>query len=62
MRAQFIATASVTGFLALSHLIERFGIPGRAHLLGTPAEEDGGGKIDLLNAGAYEVADVSLMM
>ncbi|KAK1147113.1 hypothetical protein N8T08_001852 [Aspergillus melleus] len=57
-----IATAGVTGFLALSYLIERLGIPGRAQLLGTPAEEDGGGKIDLLKAGAYNKADVSLMI
>ncbi|PLB51234.1 hypothetical protein P170DRAFT_355320 [Aspergillus steynii IBT 23096] len=57
-----IATAGVAAFLALSHLIERFGISGRAHLLGTPAEEDGGGKIDLLKAGAYDKADVSLMI
>ncbi|CAJ0554871.1 Ff.00g133840.m01.CDS01 [Fusarium sp. VM40] len=57
-----IATASVTGFLALAHVLEKFGINGRVQLLGTPAEEDGGGKIALLNAGAYEKVDVSLMM
>ncbi|KMU76630.1 hypothetical protein CISG_05773 [Coccidioides immitis RMSCC 3703] len=57
-----IATASVTGFIALAHVISKFGIRGKAQLLGTPAEEDGGGKIDLLNAGAYKQADVSLML
>ncbi|KAK2839206.1 hypothetical protein FQN49_006369 [Arthroderma sp. PD_2] len=57
-----IATASVTGFIALSYALKRFGIDGRVQLLGTPAEEDGGGKIDLLNAGAYEKVDVSLMV
>lgn len=57
-----IATASVTGFIALSYVIQKFGLPGRVQLLGTPAEEDGGGKIDLLEAGAYEKANVSLMM
>lgn len=57
-----IATASVAGFLALAYAIKKFGIDGRVQLLGTPAEEDGGGKIDLLDAGAYEEADVSLMM
>jgi metal-dependent amidase/aminoacylase/carboxypeptidase family protein len=57
-----IATASVTGFLALAHVLEKYGIDGRVQLLGTPAEEDGGGKIALLNAGAYEKVDVSLMM
>lgn len=57
-----IATASVTAFLALAFAIQRFNLPGQAQLLGTPAEEEGGGKIDLIRAGAYEKADVSLMM
>ena len=57
-----IATAGVTGFIALAYALKKFGIDGRVQLLGTPAEEDGGGKIDLLNAGAYEKVDVSLMM
>lgn len=57
-----IATASVTGFVALAFVIQKFGLPGQAQLLGTPAEEDGGGKIDLIRAGAYEKPDVSLMM
>ncbi|KAL4929914.1 M20 family metallopeptidase [Aspergillus undulatus] len=57
-----IATASVTGFVALSFALKQFGIEGRVQLLGTPAEEDGGGKIDLLKAGAYEEVDVSLMV
>ncbi|KAJ5117184.1 hypothetical protein N7448_004127 [Penicillium atrosanguineum] len=57
-----IATASVAGFVALAFVIQKFGLPGQAQLLGTPAEEDGGGKIDLIRAGAYEKADISLMM
>ncbi|GMF70087.1 unnamed protein product [Aspergillus oryzae] len=57
-----IATASVTAFLALAFAIQRFNLPGQAQLLGTPAEEEGGGKIDLIRAGAYEKADVSLMI
>ncbi|KIW03939.1 hypothetical protein, variant [Verruconis gallopava] len=36
-------------------------IDGTLQLLGTPAEELGGGKIALLEAGAYKDADVSLM-
>ncbi|KAL4750523.1 hypothetical protein BDW72DRAFT_203795 [Aspergillus terricola var. indicus] len=56
-----IATAGVTGFIALSYALKQFGIEGRVQLLGTPAEEDGCGKIDLLNAGAYDKVDVSLM-
>ncbi|KAI1994220.1 hypothetical protein LOZ54_001064 [Ophidiomyces ophidiicola] len=57
-----IATASITAFLGLAHAIDKFGLNGRTQLLGTPAEEDGGGKIDLLNAGAYKHVDVSLML
>ncbi|CAG8143249.1 unnamed protein product [Penicillium salamii] len=57
-----IAISSITGFLALAFAIEAFGITGHAQLLGTPAEEDGGGKIDLINAGAYQTTDVSLMI
>lgn len=57
-----IATASVTGFIALAYAISKFGLPGQAQLLGTPAEEDGGGKVDLIRAGAYENVDASLMV
>jgi metal-dependent amidase/aminoacylase/carboxypeptidase family protein len=47
-----ITTASVIGVVALGYVIGKFGQPGQAQLLGTPAEEDGGGKIDLIRAGA----------
>lgn len=57
-----ISTASITGFLVLSHVLRHFGVSGQVQLLGTPAEEDGGGKIALLNAGAFDKVDVSLMM
>lgn len=57
-----IATAGVSAYLALSFALDKYGIQGRAQLLGTPAEEDGGGKILLLEAGAYKGVDVSLMM
>ncbi|KAG6809144.1 hypothetical protein H0H92_001405 [Tricholoma furcatifolium] len=36
-------------------------IPGKVIILGTPAEEDGGGKIVLLERGAYQEMDVCLM-
>lgn len=57
-----IATASVVGFLAASHVLRQFKIPGRVQLLGTPAEEAGGGKIDLMRKGAYKEVIASLMM
>lgn len=30
-------------------------------MLGTPAEEDGGGKIDLINGGVFNDIDVAMM-
>ncbi|KAJ5813223.1 hypothetical protein N7447_010246 [Penicillium robsamsonii] len=56
-----IATSSIAAFLALSFAIKRFNVPGRAQLLGTPAEENGGGKAKLIDAGAYKNVDISLM-
>ncbi|CVK96234.1 hypothetical protein FPRO06_11842 [Fusarium proliferatum] len=57
-----IATASIAAYLALAHALSKYDVNGRAQLLGTPAEEDGGGKVLLLDAGAYEKADLSLMI
>ncbi|KAJ5159383.1 uncharacterized protein N7482_006387 [Penicillium canariense] len=56
-----IATSSIAAFLALSFALNKYGIPGRTQLLGTPAEENGGGKAVLIDAGAYKNVDISLM-
>ncbi|KAJ5184053.1 hypothetical protein N7492_001669 [Penicillium capsulatum] len=56
-----IATSSIAAFLALSFALKKFNIPGRTQLLGTPAEENGGGKARLIDAGAYKNVDISLM-
>lgn len=56
-----IATSSIAAFLILAELIRSQSIEGRVRLLGTPAEESGGGKIDLLNAGAYQGVDACMM-
>ncbi|KUJ09716.1 uncharacterized protein LY89DRAFT_597626 [Mollisia scopiformis] len=48
-----IAIASVGAALAAGAAISKFNLPGKVILFGTPAEEGGGGKIALLNAGAY---------
>jgi amidohydrolase len=55
-----IATASIGAGLALSKLANDLGI--RVKLLGTPAEEGGGGKIILLDNGAFEDASCSMMI
>jgi amidohydrolase len=55
-----IAASSVGAGLALGELADDLGI--RVTVLGTPAEESGGGKIDLLAAGAFEDATVAMMV
>ncbi|BCR82731.1 M20 family metallopeptidase [Aspergillus chevalieri] len=56
-----ITTSSVAGFLGLAALLKKFGGEGRVQLLGTPAEENGGGKARLVEEGAYEGVAGSLM-
>lgn len=55
-----IATAGVGAAIALVPVAERAGL--RIKLLGTPAEEHGGGKVSMLTAGAWEDVDFSLMV
>ncbi|XP_075410893.1 xaa-Arg dipeptidase [Tenrec ecaudatus] len=59
-----IAEVGAAAALGVKGALE--GLPGPAPpvkvvVLGTPAEEDGGGKIDLIEAGAFENLDVVLM-
>ncbi|RFU79684.1 peptidase m20 domain-containing 2 [Trichoderma arundinaceum] len=58
-----IATASVLGAVAAAQVMKQYRATGKIVLFGTPAEEGGGGKIKLLNAGAYSdhKVDVSLI-
>jgi amidohydrolase len=55
-----IATSSLGAGVALAELVDELGI--RLTVLGTPAEEGGGGKIDLLEAGAFEDAAASMLI
>ncbi len=55
-----IATAGVGAALALAAVAGDAGL--RVKLLGTPAEEHGGGKVALLKAGAWEDSDFSMMV
>jgi amidohydrolase len=55
-----IATSSLGAGIALADLVDELGI--RLTVLGTPAEEGGGGKIDLLEAGAFEDAAASMLI
>lgn len=55
-----IAAAAVGAGLGLLEVADDVGL--RVTVLGTPAEEAGGGKVDLINAGAFEGVDVAMMM
>src|SRR5436305_86729 len=55
-----IGSSSVGAGLALAPLADALGF--RVSVLGTPAEESGGGKVDLIRAGAFEDADCALMV
>ena len=55
-----IAAAAVGTGLGLLPVAERVGL--RVTVLGTPAEEAGGGKVDLILAGAFEGVDAAMMM
>jgi amidohydrolase len=55
-----IAAAAVGAGLGLLEVADDVGV--RVTVLGTPAEEAGGGKVDLINAGAFEGVDVAMMM
>src|SRR5947209_3698706 len=54
-----IATASAGAGIALAQALDRF--PGRVQVIGTPAEEGGGGKIRLIRAGIFQEVDAAMM-
>jgi amidohydrolase len=57
-----IASSSFAAFLGVAAALKESGRPGCVRLLGTPAEEGGGGKLKLIAAGAYRGAAASLMV
>jgi len=54
-----ICTAAVGAGIGLAAVREH--LPGRALVLGTPAEEGGGGKVIMLQRGAFEGIDAAMM-
>ena len=54
-----IAGSAVGAFLALAD--QGAALPGCVEIIGTPAEEGGGGKIKLLQAGVFEGVDAAMM-
>jgi amidohydrolase len=55
-----IASSALATAIALSPLMDR--LDGTLQILGTPAEEGGGGKIKLIDAGIFAGVDASLMV
>ncbi|KAF4332270.1 amidohydrolase [Fusarium beomiforme] len=49
-----IATSSLAAFVSAACALQTTKLPGRLRIIGTPAEEGGGGKIKLLEAGAFD--------
>jgi amidohydrolase len=56
-----ITTGSLAAFFGVVGAMKKHKISGRVRALGTPAEEGGGGKIKLIDAGAYKDVDACLM-
>lgn len=54
-----IATAALGAGLALAQVANE--LPGEIWIMGTPAEEGGGGKIKLIEAGAFHGVDAAMM-
>lgn len=57
-----IATAAIGAFLACQAAMQKYHIVGQVTLMGTPAEEGGGGKIKLLDRGAFQDIDAATMV
>ncbi|KAF9779088.1 hypothetical protein IL306_002536 [Fusarium sp. DS 682] len=49
-----IATSSLAAFVGAARALQITKLPGRLRIIGTPAEEGGGGKVRLLEAGAFD--------
>lgn len=56
-----IAVASVAAGIALKAVLEKYKGSGTVWVLGTPAEEAGGGKVDFLRADVFSKVDIAMM-
>ncbi|HPY89521.1 MAG TPA: M20 family metallopeptidase [Lentisphaeria bacterium] len=57
-----ICTAALAAFHAAVKLQDKYGLKGRLALLGTPAEESGGGKVVMLEHGCLDGIDAAMMV
>jgi metal-dependent amidase/aminoacylase/carboxypeptidase family protein len=56
-----IAISGCAAAIGVATALNKYNIAGKIVLLGTPAEEGGGGKTELLALGAYKGMDACLM-
>jgi Xaa-Arg dipeptidase len=56
-----IATAAVAAGVAVKKIMETHSLSGTVIVLGTPAEEGSGGKVDLIDAGAFADIDACIL-
>lgn len=57
-----IGTSGAGAGVVLKEIMEKYGIGGTLKVFGTPAEENGSGKITMLDEGIFEGVDMSLIM
>jgi amidohydrolase len=57
-----IGTASAAAGIALLHALRDSGVPGHVRVVGSPAEEGGGGKIPLVKDGVFDDCDTALIL
>ncbi|KAG0007056.1 hypothetical protein BGZ65_010258 [Modicella reniformis] len=57
-----IAISGVATAIALKTVIEKFNLQAEVKLFGTPAEETSGGKIDMINQGAFKDVDICMLL
>ncbi len=56
-----IGTGSAGAGIALAMALQEMGLPGRVRVVGSPAEEGGGGKIPLCHDGVFDEYDAALI-
>jgi len=57
-----IAESGIAAALGIKHALENTSLQGKLIIMGTPAEEGQGGKIDMINGGAFKGLDACLMV
>lgn len=57
-----ICTAAIAAATACAELLKKHRLPGKVLVMGTPAEESGGGKVKLLEKGCLDGVDAAMMV